>query len=153
MDPLAFTVGGLAPDIGLTVMTAGASLVLPRTRGMTRKEVFEYVFGTLFFESKPWIAASNVLHSPVVVTALSLAGRRSKLGSFAAGCALHIAMDVPVHHDDGPVLGWPLNWSYRFRSPVSYWDRQHHAAIVAPLDLAITIVGGALLVRDVLRTR
>ena len=34
-EPLWFTLGGLAPDVGLTLLTAGAAVYFPRFRGMT----------------------------------------------------------------------------------------------------------------------
>jgi hypothetical protein len=40
------------------------------------------------------------------------------------GCAsaLHTAIDIPLHYDDGPLLFFPFDWQTRFYSPVSYWD-------------------------------
>lgn len=163
-SPLAFVVGGFAPDIGLALMTAGAAVFFPLARDMSLSESMSYAFDTLFFESRPWIAAANILHSPVVVAALYLIATRTRVGSippvwrgrlasFAAGCALHIVMDIPVHHDDGPVVFWPLDWSYRIESPVSYWDPDHFGAYVAPVDLAITVIGGAALALSVWRGR
>jgi len=158
-SPTAFVIGGLAPDVGLTLMTAGAAVVLPRTRDMTVQEALSYSFDELFFNSKPWIAASNVLHSPVVLGALFVASAalsgpaRRRLRSFTAGAALHVAMDIPVHVDDGPVLFWPLNWSYRFQSPVSYWDPEHYGRLVAPIDMAITVIGGGSLLYRYLKNR
>jgi len=38
----------------------------------------------------------------------------------------HALCDIPVHHDDGPLLFWPLNRSYRFVSPLSYWDPNYY---------------------------
>lgn len=163
-SPLAFVVGGFAPDIGLLLMTAGAAVFFPLTQDMSVSESLTYAFDTLFFESRPWIAAANVLHSPVVVACLYLLAtqtRRSstpaawqrRLASFAAGCALHIAVDIPVHHDDGPVVFWPLDWSYRLESPVSYWDPNHFGAIVAPIDLALTVIGGTTLAVSLWRRR
>lgn len=132
-------------------MIAGAAVVLPRRRGMSLSEAMSYSFDELFFTSNIWIAAANVLHSPVVVGALFLVGRSMsgvagrRLRSFAKGAALHIAMDIPVHVDDGPVLLWPLDWSYRFRGPFSYYDADHYGQWIAPIDMAITAVGGAYL--------
>ena len=63
------------------------------------------------------------------------------LQAFALGCAVHTALDIGVHHDDGPLLLFPFDLSYRFMSPVSYYDPAHYGSIVAPIDLAITVVG------------
>mmetsp|Transcript_17513 Transcript_17513/g.20216 ORF Transcript_17513/g.20216 Transcript_17513/m.20216 type:complete len:287 (-) Transcript_17513:60-920(-) len=38
----------------------------------------------------------------------------------------HALCDIPVHHDDGPLLFWRINWSYRFESPLSYWDPNYY---------------------------
>jgi len=38
-------------------------------------------------------------------------------------------------------------------SPVSYWDKAHYGAIVGPLDVAATVVGGAALMRSWLKDR
>jgi hypothetical protein len=35
---------------------------------------------------------------------------------------LHTLIDIPLHVTDGPLLLFPLNWTLRYRSPVSYWD-------------------------------
>ena len=157
--PRWFVVGGLAPDVGLTVMSVGAAVVLPRTRGISRDEALRIGFEDLFFNSKPWIAAANVFHSPVVLGALLAASftmsgtKADRLRSFALGAALHTAMDIPVHVDDGPVLLWPLNWNYRFESAFSYWDRDHFGGWVAPIDIGITVLGGASLLRSFLKNR
>lgn len=45
---------------------------------------------------------------------------------FALGCALHSFVDILTHHSDGPLVFFPLNWSYRFASPVSYWDPAYY---------------------------
>jgi hypothetical protein len=43
------------------------------------------------------------------------------------GCAIHTAGDIPVHHNDGPLLLFPFEWSVRFYSPVSYWHPDYYA--------------------------
>ena len=146
--PLWFALGGLAPDVGLTLLTAGAAVYFPRFRDMTMQESMEHAFGTLFFEDRGWIAVQNTLHSPFITGAMALAGRKfnsPKLTSFALGCMMHIAMDLPVHHDDGPLVFFPFDWKTRIDSPVSYYDRDHYGGIVAPVDMAVTVAGGAFL--------
>lgn len=148
--PLWFAIGGFAPDVGLTLLTAGAAVYFPRFKGMTIQESMDHAFGTLFFEDPGWIVVQNTLHSPFVTGALALLGRKvgaPKLTAFALGCMLHIAMDIPVHHNDGPLVFFPFDWSTRVDSPVSYYDRDHYGGLVAPVDLAITALGGAFLFR------
>ena len=66
---------------------------------------------------------------------------------------LHIAMDLPVHHDDGPLVFFPFDWKTRIDSPVSYYDRDHYGGFVAPIDMAVTVAGGAFLAWKWLRER
>ena len=143
-----FVLGGLAPDVGLYALTAGAALFYPTVRGLSLQETFTLAFDDLFFNEPLWIIAQNTLHSPVVLgglTAVAALLSKKRLLNFALGCLLHTAMDIPVHHDDGPLYLFPLNWNLRFHSPVSYWDPAHYGRFVQPVDLAITVLGGSYL--------
>lgn len=151
-----FVIGGFAPDVGLYVLTAGAAIFYPLARDMSLGDAMQYAFDDLFFNNPVWLAVQNTLHSPVVLTALAAAGKfsqRPRLLSFALGCLLHTAMDIPVHHNDGPLVFFPFDWSTRINSPVSYYDADHYGRIVAPIDLAITVTGGAVLARSWWRNR
>lgn len=155
----AFVAGGLAPDLGLALMSAGAFAFYPLIRGQTLPQTFALVYDELFYTSPVWIVAHNLLHAPLVLAALYLLGRRTRwrwsspLSAFAAGCGLHTFMDIAVHHDDGPLLLFPLQWSLRFSSPLSYWDPAHYGDVIGPIDLFITVVGGAVLLIGGLRAR
>ena len=43
---------------------------------------------------------------------------------------IHALCDIPVHHDDGPLIFWPVNRTYRYYSPVSYWDPNYYGTPV-----------------------
>ena len=151
-----FVAGGLAPDIGLYALSAGAGIFFPLVRGMTFQESMKHAFDDLFFDDPAWVAIHNSLHSPVVLAGLAAVGKLTKsnrLVAFAAGCKLHTAMDIPVHHNDGPLVFFPLDWKTRFDSPVSYYDADHYGKIVAPIDFAITFLGGAAVLGSWLRGR
>ncbi len=140
--------GGLAPDLGLYALTAGAAIFYPTVRGLSLQETLALAFDDLFFNDPLWIIAQNTLHSPVVLGGLTAVGAllsKKRLLNFALGCLLHTAMDIPVHHDDGPLYLFPLNWNTRFHSPVSYWDPAYYGRFVQPVDLAITMLGGGYL--------
>ncbi len=155
----AFIIAGAAPDIPLYLLTAGAAVYYPLVRDLSIDRTFRLAFDDLFYTSPLWIIGQNALHSPVVVIALFLLAGRGFLArfcwlkAFAAGCLVHIAMDIPVHHNDGPLLLFPFQWSYRFASPVSYWDPAHFGNVMAPIDLGITVLGSALLLVSYLRRR
>lgn len=152
-EPGAFVLGGLAPDVGLYLLSAGAAAWYPLTRGWSLRTTFAHVFDDLFFNDPVWLTVQNVLHAPLVLGALYAVGRsgasrgHARLRAFALGCLVHVALDVPTHHDDGPLVLFPLDWTFRVVSPVSYWDPAHFGHVVQPVDLAITLVGGGWLLR------
>lgn len=56
----------------------------------------------------------------------------------AISMLMHVALDLPVHHDDAhrhlfPLLDW------KFVSPVSYWDPKYYGDIVARIQLGFVI--------------
>ncbi len=157
-----FVLGGVAPDLPLIVLTAGGFAWFSGVRGWTTGETFHHIFDDLFFTHPGWIAAHNVLQAPLVLLAAILGavalrrrwpGPARTIGWFAAGCAVHVAGDIPLHHDDGPLLLFPLDWQLRFQSPISYWDTARHADIVRPLELALVVGLTAYLLWPVVRRR
>ncbi len=64
----------------------------------------------------------------------------SLLLSFAFGTGLHTLVDIPTHHNDGPLLLFPFDWTLRYASPVSYWDPAAGGRILAPIDLGLTVL-------------
>ena len=59
-------------------------------------------------------------------------------------CLLHSFVDIVTHHDDGPVLFWPLNWHFRFPSPISYWDNAHFGRQVGIFEWILGPVTGGI---------
>lgn len=101
------------------------------------------LFGDWFYHNRFVITLQNLFHSPFLIALYLLVGFVGwKLGSrwgaklywFALACLLHTVIDIPLHHDDGPLLLFPLNWSWRFYSPVSYWDKNHHGQRWAKIE-------------------
>lgn len=121
-----------------------------------------YIHMTLYFTDPLWIAAHNFLHAPLLLTPLGLVGFWGMKSNrrwgvfllwFALGAGLHSVIDIFTHTDDGPVLFFPLNWNYRFRSPISYWDPKHYGLIFAPLEHLLDIVLIIVLVRTWRKSR
>ena len=73
---------------------------------------------------------------------------------FAAAGLLHLALDFPLHHDDGRPHFWPLS-DWVFQSPISYWDRAHYAGTIGPIEMALSVLFcGVLMLRfDSVRSR
>ncbi len=125
-DGVALLAGSAAPDVPLALLSLGYVVdrryLRPHLPDKTRCSP---TYNQLYFNNLWWIAAHNSLHAPLPLFALALLGillRRRWLLWFAAGCGLHTAVDIFSHADDGPALLFPLNWRYRFKAPVSYWD-------------------------------
>lgn len=152
-DRVVFVIGGLAPDVALYLLNLGALIYYPIADGLSFADAHQRAMYDLYFNSSWWIAGHNLFHAPLILlTVLAIASRLGATWSrrvrwFALGALLHAVIDVGVHHDDGPLVLFPLSWSYRFESPVSYWDPDHYGWLMRPIDLAITVAGTIWLVR------
>ncbi|MEM9568326.1 MAG: metal-dependent hydrolase [Cyanobacteria bacterium P01_E01_bin.34] len=144
----AFLLGSIAPDIPLYLLSVSGYFHYTN-RGMSAAEAFRHMFNDLFFNDPVWIALHNALHSPLVlaVTLALLWSSRDRIGSLARwsfyfflACLLHTALDIPTHVHDGPLLFFPLNWSIRFLSPISYWDPNYFGREFTYFELALDIL-------------
>ena len=131
-------VGAILPDLSLYVMAGVALNVL----GISPHRVFN----ELYF-SGAWQMVFAVDNSFLIWGALLAVAMRRKVDWAIALCGaalLHIAFDFPLHHDDGRPHFWPIsNWV--FESPVSYWDRNHGAFWVAPIEAALVALGAIVI--------
>lgn len=125
--------GALLPDLSLYVM-AGVSLAILR---IPPNVVFDQLYFSNAWQTVFAIDNSFLLWGMVLVFALWWKARAGI--AFAGAGLLHIALDFPLHHDDGRPHFWPAsNWV--FESPVSYWDKAHHALWVQPVELLMVVV-------------
>lgn len=133
---LAALIGALLPDLSLYLL-AGVSigvLGIPPSR----------VFNELYF-SDAWQTVFAIDNSFVIwglLFAFAVFRRIDWLGALTGAALLHIALDFPLHHDDGRPHFWPLS-GWVFESPISYWDRRHGAMWVAPIE-ALLSAGAAV---------
>lgn len=131
----AFCWGAIAPDLPLWVLSLGSVVYYSLWQHWSLAETLNYIFTDLFFDSPLWIISHNLLHSPLVLL-VGLAGvwrSRRQISSwqrwvfwFLTACLLHSIIDILTHVDDGPLLLFPLDWSLRFQSWISYWDGGYH---------------------------
>ena len=125
--------GSLLPDLSLYVL-AGVSLFLLQVPP-------QRVFDELYF-SDAWQAVFSVDNSFVIwggIFALAIAIRALPLAAFSGAGLAHIATDFALHHDDARAHFWPVS-DWVFESPLSYWDSQNNAALVAPVTLLAVLV-------------
>lgn len=147
--------GSVAPDVPLYFLSLGGAVWFTQVKNMRPGDAARHMFGNLFYNHPSWISLHNVLHSPTVLVAAilllfaiyrSVNIMRSWWTWFFGSCLLHTLIDIPVHHDDGPLIFWPLNWSYRISSPVSYWDPQHYGYVMMTLEAVLAISLAACLI-------
>lgn len=158
----ALLLGSILPDLPLitiSIITIGYDLLAGNFAGgppgpdtPLSSSVTQKLFDIWFFED-PWvITAQNLFHSPLLVALFMLIGlwayrqgKRWGAGFFwlSAAAMLHTLIDIPLHVDDGPLLLFPLNWTLRFRSFISYWDPNYYglewSIFEHLLDLALLI--------------
>lgn len=128
----AALLGAMAPDLSLYLMAGWHLFWLSTPPGV--------VFNQLYF-SQTWQAVFAVDNSFFLWAGLlgfALWSGRAALIAFAGAGLLHLALDFPLHHDDGRMHFWPVS-SWIFESPVSYWDRQHYGHIVQPLESSLAL--------------
>jgi membrane-bound metal-dependent hydrolase YbcI (DUF457 family) len=145
VHPVALLVGSVLPDLPFTLLTAVYMVYyiwfapLP----VTGQSVMEYRHFDSYFNDPVWIASHNLFHAPLILAALAAIGwfgskRDQDWGAilfwFAIGARFHSLIDIFTHHNDGPLLLFPLNWSLRFISPVSFGHPDHYGHIFAPLE-------------------
>ena len=140
----ALLLGALLPDASLFVMWGQAKL-----EGVSE----ERIWSELYY-SDLWQTAGAVTNSAplfVLLAALAwfaggrLAGEAARarpLASTALGVALaalvHVATDLPLHHDDGHPHLWPFS-DWIFASPVSYWDPAHHGRLWSLVEVTLAL--------------
>ena len=153
--------GSVLPDVPLILLTIGYYFYRQHSFPFREGEHFYgALYDQFYFHHPLWVVSTSFFHAPLILVALAVLGHRlmrqeSRWGVrfywFALGCGLHSLIDTFTHHNDGPLLLFPFDWSYRFPAPVSYWHPAYHGRIFSrvenSLDLAIVIyfAGQALL--------
>ena len=133
-------IGSLLPDASLYILAGGALFLFdipPQT-----------VFNDLYF-SAAWQQVFAIDNSFVLwggLLGLALWWQKNWAIALTLGALLHLALDFPLHHDDGRPHFWPIsNWV--FESPFSYWDRRQGANWIAPVEAAACIAAAVFLWR------
>lgn len=131
----ATIIGALVPDILIFAMFGWSKIV-----GAPEQDVWNIWYFTPPWQT--WIDYSNSLvifgallllaylcrHRPAI-----LSGVMAFLAVLALSAITHMIGDFPLHVDDPHAHFVPLS-DWRFESPVSYWDPNHHGLIVLPME-------------------
>jgi len=129
----AALLGGFIPDFSLYFLFIWHKFVLNTSTAQ--------IFNELYF-SKAWqqifaIDNSFILWGAFLALAIWL---KSKWMIALAGAGLlHILFDFPLHVEDARAHFWPVTM-WKFHSPLSYWDPNHHGSIVAVLEIIMVCV-------------
>ncbi len=132
----AVFLGSIIPDIAIYLWAPYQSIV----NGVSGEEMWR----VLYFEP-PMQNLIAWFNSIPIYAALAIIGYTARgktwgklLWFFTLAALIHMATDLPVHADDAYRHFWPLS-DWRFYSPISYWDSNHHAGWVSKIDTAIAL--------------
>lgn len=135
----AVLLGAIVPDLSIFVLFGWA-----RANGIPQHEIW-----TSLYWQEPWQTISAISNSfPIwsLLLVIGLATRQHLVTVLAAAVLIHLALDFPVHASDAHKHFWPLT-DWRFHSPLSYWDTNHHSRIVMLAELMLCIACIAVLGR------
>ncbi|MFN3190257.1 MAG: DUF4184 family protein [Aureliella sp.] len=135
--PTALIAGAILPDAPMFVFFAVVTAA-----GHSSQEIW----GELYFQDN-WQLFFDIFNSAPLFGVLWAVGRWcswSWLSWMSLSALLHIACDLPLHHDDSHRHFLPLS-QFRFASPISYWDPKHWGIPIAILEASLTIAGSAYL--------
>ncbi|MEO0792157.1 MAG: hypothetical protein AAFY27_06385 [Pseudomonadota bacterium] len=125
----AVFLGALVPDLWIFGFYGWSKFV----DGETSNRIW-----SVLYWQEPWQTIGAVFNSAPLFAGLLALGvvlRSTLLVVVSAAALIHIGLDFPVHADDAHRHLWPLT-DWRFHSPISYWDPQHHGRIVSLLEIA-----------------
>ncbi|MEB3210773.1 MAG: hypothetical protein VKL39_05440 [Leptolyngbyaceae bacterium] len=135
---LAIVTGAVLPDLPIFVFYF-VEKVLRNTP--------ERMIWTQAYFQEHWQNAIDVFNSlPLMVLGLGISiwGKSNVAIALFISMMLHVAGDLPLHHDDAHRHFLPFsNW--RFISPVSYWDPRFHGTLVGRIEMAAVIVSCVVL--------
>ena len=136
----AAIIGGLFPDLSLYLLVGWHLIIVQNDP--------RYVFDVLYF-STTWQAIFAIDNSFVIwggILALGIWLRCQWIWVFAASALIHLLFDFLLHNDDARRHFWPLS-DWVFVSPLSYWDDDHHGALVGGMEMVAVFCMLLILVR------
>lgn len=148
----AFLLGSVAPDLPLWILSLGGIVYYHFILGWSLAATTGLMFADLYFHNPFWLAFHNLLHAPfLLLLGIAVVWRKRRniksihrwIFWFLIACLFHSIVDGFTHVDDGPLLLFPLDWTTRFHSPVSYWDARYHGKEFQQFEITLN---GLLLV-------
>lgn len=131
-ENLAIALGAILPDLPIFVFYFVAKFIYKIPEGK--------IWSEAYYEPV-WQNTVALFHSiPVALIGAAIFYRLDYKPGIILCVSLvcHSLLDLPVHHDDAHRHFFPLS-NYRFISPFSYWDSNHHGRIVAFMEMALVL--------------
>ena len=132
-------IGAVIPDLPLFIFFIIESVI--------RKTPQRELWGSVYF-TEAWQNFFDIFNSiPLILILLGIGYyllNSEKITVFAWSLLIHCAFDFLTHHDDGHHHFFPLS-DFAFESPISYWDRDHYAGIVAPIERVVILTASIYL--------
>lgn len=125
--------GSLIPDAFIYICWIWLSL-----NGVSQ----DRIWNEIYFEAgvQFWGALSNSIPIYMALACIGWFTRKKKHGGlllfFALAVLIHIVSDFPVHAEDAHQHFWPFS-TWRFHSPISYWDVQHYGRIAGIVETVL----------------
>jgi hypothetical protein len=123
--------GAVVPDLALYGLFAWAKFA-----GVPDRELWGEVYFSGGYQSVNAIQNSAPLYAAIALAGWGL--KQPLALVFGLSALLYLAFDFPLHRDDAHAHFWPFT-DWRFMSPLSYWNPDHHGRMMAPLELIFAI--------------
>lgn len=136
----AALLGAVLPDLSLFLMVAWER----RANGRSWEQIFGHDYRDPFWQAV--FAVDNSIPLYAALLALALARGWGTPTALSGAALLHLATDLPLHHNDARAHFQPFS-DWVFVSPVSYWDPERHGDLAGPLEGLLCVALAALLWR------
>ena len=125
--------GAIIPDLPIFIFFAVETFILRTSQ--------RDLWGSRYF-MEAWQNFFDIFNSvPLILILLGIGYyliHSERMTVVAWSMLIHCAFDFLTHHDDGHRHFFPLS-DFLFASPISYWDRNHHAGIVEPIERLVIL--------------
>ena len=129
--------GAIIPDAVMFVFYAWHLLI-----GTAEMQIWSVEYYRPF-----WQSIIDLFNSiPLIAIGLLICwkAQRPLLFAFFASMLLHTLGDMPLHHEDAHRHFFPFA-DWRFISPVSYWDPEHHGQLMSQIEFIAVLAGSVYL--------
>ena len=132
-------IGAVLPDVSMFIFFAVETFIL--------KTPQRELWGSRYF-MEAWQTFFDLFNAvPLILILLSIGYyllNSERIVVFAWSMLIHCGFDFLTHHDDGHHHFFPFS-DFVFESPISYWDRDHYAGIVAPIERLVMLAASVYL--------